>query len=66
MNRVIDHVYEYMKHHGMLTADRGKDRATYIELNFFGSVDQPLDAVAVHLGWRVASPRQLSENLRRV
>jgi hypothetical protein len=39
-------VWEYMKKHGMVTGDVGKDRRTYIELAFLGGRDPyevPLD-----------------------
>ena len=42
----MNHVYEYMKRNGLVTGDRGRDRRTYVELNFFGDVDSdqiPLD-----------------------
>ena len=41
----MDHVYEYMKHNGLVTGDRGKDRRTYVELNFFGDVDPRSNSV---------------------
>jgi hypothetical protein len=41
-----DIVLEYLKKHGLLTGDAGKDRRTYVSLNWMGDVDpdeNPLD-----------------------
>ena len=66
MNHVIDHIYKYMKNYGMLSGDRGKDRRTYVELNFFGSVDPdqiPLDAeLEADLPEELQNVRPLNEN----
>ena len=55
-----------MKNHGMLTGDRGKDRRTYVELNFCGDVnpDQiPLDAeLEADLPEELQNVRPLDEN----
>jgi hypothetical protein len=62
----MDHVYEYMKHNGLVTGDRGKDRRTYVELNFFGDVDPdqiPLDAeLEADLPEELQNVRPLDEN----
>jgi hypothetical protein len=62
----IDYVYEFMKSSGLLTGDRGKDRRTYVELNFCGDVnpDQiPLDAeLEADLPEELQNVRPLDEN----
>jgi hypothetical protein len=61
-----DIVLEYLKKHGLLTGDRGKDRRTYVELNSMGAADPdeiPLDGeLEADLPEEFQKVRPLDEN----